>query len=209
MQLALAAIAGAVYLGMSYLASATEHPPLAAVFMGIVPLGATALISAWYSRLRGLSLSLCATCALTIALNLDNLRDHAAWIFFIQHAGAMTLLGITFGSTLMRNHKDALCSRIASVVLPEQLDAQYFHYTWKVTFVWTIFFAISALISVLLFFAGPIRIWSVFANLLTPILLGAMFIGEYLIRLRVMPDRDHFGIAKTISAYREYSRRPH
>ena len=206
-QLALIAAAGAAYLGMGYLASVSDHPPLVVILIGIAPLGAIALVSAWHSRTRILSLMLFAACALMFILNLENLRNHAAWLYFAQHAGAMFLLGITFGSTLGRTHADALCSRIASFVIVQPLDAGYLHYTWKVTLAWTIFFAISAILSVLLFFFGPIEAWSVFANLLTPPLLGAMFAGEYLIRLRVMPDRAHFSITETIHAYREYSRR--
>jgi uncharacterized membrane protein len=164
-------------------------------------------VAAWQSRLRIASLTLCAAYAIAIILNLDNLRNHAAWLYFVQHAGAMTLLGATFGSTLGGRHADALCSRIASFVNPTPLDADYLHYTWNVTFAWTAFFILNALVSVSLFFFGPIESWSFFANLLTPALLGAMFAGEYLIRRRVMPDRAHFSIAATIHAYREYSRR--
>lgn len=207
LHLALIATAGSVYLGLGYFTAAAVRPPLVAIFLGIVPLGAVALVAAWHSRLRMLSLILCAACAIAVVLNLDNLRNHAAWLYFVQHAGAMILLGATFGSTLGCGHAGALCSRIASFVHSAPLDADYLHYTWKVTFAWTAFFVLSALVSVLLFFFGPIEAWSLFANLLTPALLGAMFAGEYLIRLRVMPDRAHFSIAATIHAYREYSRR--
>jgi len=206
-QLTLMAAGGAVYLCMGYLAAVSDHPPLITILLGIIPLGAVVFVSAWHSRARTLSLLMCAACALTFMLNLDNLRNHAAWLYFVQHAGAMTLLCITFGTTLGRDHADALCSRIASFIHREPMDVDYIHYTWKVTLAWTIFFAISALVSVLLFFFGPIEAWSVFANLLTPILLGVMFAGEYIIRLRVMPDRAHFSIPETIVAYREYSRR--
>lgn len=206
-KLLLALAAGAAYLGMCHLAATADHPPLAAIFLSIAPLGIIALVSAWHSRLRVWALSLFVICALALALNLDKLQNHAAWFYFAQHAGAMILLGIMFGSTLGKEHADALCSRIASFVLPYTLDAAYLEYTWRVTLAWAIFFALSALTSILLFFFGPIEIWSVFANLLTPLLLGAMFVGEYLIRLRAIPNRPHVNITETINAYREYSRR--
>jgi uncharacterized membrane protein len=50
-------------------------------------------------------------------------------------------------------------------------------------------------------------VWSYFANLLTPILVGLMFVVEYLVRVRVLPDRAHFSIAQTIQAYRTYEQR--
>lgn len=207
LRLSAIAVVGAVYLGLSYFAAASDHPPFVVIFVGLVPLCTAALVAAWHSRARALLLSLCAACAVAVVLNLENLRDHAAWLYFVQHVGAMTLLGITFGSTLGSGHADALCSRIASFILPAPMEADYLHFTWKVTLAWTVFFAVDALISVLLFCFGPIEVWSFFANLLTPPLLGCMFVGEYLIRLRVLPNRAHFSIAQTIHAYREYSRR--
>lgn len=207
LRLGLIATAGALYLGLSHLAASSEHPPIVALIVGLLPLGAVALVAAWNSRAPTLALLLFAACALAIAINLDNLRSHAAWLYFVQHAGAMILLTITFGSTLGRGHQDALCSRIAGFVIPGQLDADYLRYTWKVTVAWTVYFAASAILSVLLFVFGPVEVWSFFANVLTPVLLGVMFGGEYLIRLRTMPGRSHFSISQTIQAYREYSRR--
>jgi uncharacterized membrane protein len=201
------AAAGVVYLGMGYLASISEHPPLVTIILGIIPLCAVSLASAWHSRARILSLLLFAACAASFVLNLENLRNHVAWLYFVQHAGAMVLLCFTFGITLKGRHADALCSRIAGFM--QAVDAEYLHYTWKVTLAWTIYFAVSASASVLLFAFAPLEVWSVFANLLTPVLVGAMFVAEYLIRLKVMPGREHFSIAKTISAYREYSQRQH
>lgn len=201
----LATAAGALYLGIGYVATTADHPPAAAVLIGLAPFGAAALAAAWNAKARWPLLLVCAVFVLAIVMNLDKLRNHVAWLYFIQHAGAMTLLGITFGSTLSRGHAAALCSRIASFIVPEQLDADYLLYTWKVTLAWTIYFAISATASVLLFFLGPIEAWSVFANLLTPVSLGAMFVVEYLIRLRLMPDAPRVSISATIQAYREFA----
>ena len=203
----LLALAGAIYLGIGHIVVTMSNPPLVTVLIGLAPLGAAALATAWNARARMLLMPLYAVCALVIAMNLDQLRDHAAWLYFIQHAGAMTLLGLTFGSTLGNSHAAALCSRIASFIIPESLDADYLYYTWKVTLAWTIYFAISAVFSGLLFFFAPIEAWSVFANLLTPILLVIMFVGEYLIRLRVLPDSPRLSVTAAIQAYREYAQR--
>lgn len=210
-QLTLFAVVGAAYIGLSHIVATSEHPPLAGILLGLVPMGAVALATAWHSKMRYLSLFLCLAGILTLVLNVEYLRDHAAWMYFIQHAGAMILLGITFGSTLRLGDENALCSRVTSFILVKPMDANYLHYTWKVTVCWTVFFAVSAATSILLFFFGSIEVWSFFANLLTPLLLGVMFAGEYLIRVRVLPDRAHFSVVETIRAYREYSNRqnPH
>ncbi|MDH4284337.1 MAG: hypothetical protein OEV35_03375 [Gallionellaceae bacterium] len=198
---------GALYLGIGYAATISSHPPMAAVLVGLAPFGAAAVAASWKAKARWPLLLLCAACMVAIAMNLSYLRNHIAWLYFIQHVGAMIFLGITFGSTLGRGHHAALCSRIASFIIPEPLDAAYFHYTWKVTFAWTIYFAASAAISILLFFLAPIEAWSFFANVLTPVFLGAMFVVEYLVRQRLMPGAPSISIIATIQAYRGFDHR--
>jgi uncharacterized membrane protein len=203
--LALLAVVGAAYLGLSYAITVAEHPTLAMLVFSIAPLAAMALASAWHARARGLALGLCAIATAAVLLNLDWLRAHTAWLYFLQHFGAMALLGLNFGRTLGQGDANALCSRITTLILRTEVDPKYMHYTWKVTLAWTVYFACSALLSVLLFFGAPIEAWSVFANVLTPLLIGAMFMVEYLIRVRTMPQRVHFSIAETIRAYRKHA----
>lgn len=206
LRLSLLTAAGSTYAYFGYLTTTSAHPPLLSLIIGIVPLAVLAIVTAWQSALRWPALALCAVVCVAVFIKLDFLRSHLAWLYFIQHAGAMTILGIMFGSTLGSEPKDALCSRIACFVLRAKADANYLRYTWYVTLAWTVFFAACAVLSVVLFAFGPIKTWSLYANVLTPILLGAMFVGEYLIRLRALPDQKHFSIAATIRAYREYSR---
>ncbi len=200
-------LAGAAYLGIGYVVTTMPHPPLISVLIGLAPLGAATLVAIWKMQARMVVVPLYAACALAIAMNLNQLRDHVAWLYFIQHAGAMTLLGLTFGSTLGNNHAGALCSRIASFIIAEPLNAVYLRYTWKVTLAWSIYFAASAVLSVLLFFLAPIQMWSVFANLLTPVSLIIMFVGEYLIRQQALPDGPRLGVTNTIEAYQKYTQR--
>lgn len=201
------AVVGAAYLAFSHLLTIDEHPSLLMLALGIAPLTVIALLAAWHTRMRWLALTLLAVLALGVLLYLDELRNHINWLYFIQHAGAMILLAITFGSTLGRGEAEALCSRVTRLMLPGPADLDYMRYTWKVTLIWTTFFVTSAVVSVVLFFFGPIAVWSYFANLLTPVIVGLMFVIEYLVRIRVLPNRAHFNIAQTIKAYRSYEQR--
>ena len=137
-------------------------------------------------------------------VSMDALRTHVAWVYFVQHLGAMTALGLMFGNTLRGTHAQALCSQIAALLLPQDMDATYLRYTWWVTAAWTAFFALNALISVGLFVAAPISWWSLFANILTPVLTGVMFAAEFLMRQVALPNRAHISIASTIAAYRRF-----
>jgi uncharacterized membrane protein len=202
----LVAAACVVYLALGYVAAAWEHPPLLSTIVALAPMLAAVVAVAWNSRARVAMVSLCVAALIALALDFELLREHVAWIYFIQHAGTMAALGVMFGRTL-RNAESALCSRIACSVLASPPDAVYLGYTWKVTLAWTVYFFASAVLSTLLFFLGPLDLWSLFAVVLTPVLIGAMFVGEYLVRLRALPDRPHFSVRDTIQAYRDYSRR--
>jgi uncharacterized membrane protein len=200
------ALLGGAYLWLGHQASISNDPPLISLLIGLAPLGTSAVVLVWHSRSIWLQ-SLCAACLLAIVLNLDFLRSNTAWVYFIQHIGMHTMLGIMFGRTLGQGDEAALCSRLSSMVYAPPLDAETFRYARNVTVVWTVYFAGAALTSTLLFFFAPLPIWSVFANLLTPVLIGAIFVVESITRIRALPRRKHVSIAQSIRAYREYSER--
>lgn len=198
---------GAAYLWLGYAASASSDPPLAGIIVGLAPLAFTAILLAWQSRdlwLQGLCLAVVAA----LVFNLDFLRIHTAWVYFIQHAGMHGMLGIMFGRTLFGRHEEALCSRVAAVVLRDKTDEAFFRYTWNLTTVWTVYFTVTTVTSAALFAAAPLQIWSVFANLLTPVFVAAIFGVEFIVRICVLPRNQRASIAHTVNAYREYAQRP-
>ncbi len=199
------ALAAGGYFTLSYLAAAAVPTPATTLF-GLLPFAAAAVVIAWNSRMRLPAIAGVAAAAALVLASFDFLRQHAAWLYFIQHAGTMSALAISFGATLGAGPARALCSRIALALQPGHCDATLLRYTWKVTLAWTVFFVLSAIASALLFAFAPIEAWSAFANVATPFLLGAMFTGEYLIRLRLLPDQHHFSIAGIIQTYREQAR---
>lgn len=201
------AVVGVAYLAFSHLLTIDDRPSLLMLALGVAPMTVIALLAAWHSRMRWLALAMFAVLAFAVLMYFEELRNQVNWLYFMQHAGTMFLLAITFGSTLGRGDADALCSQVTRLMLPGPVDPIYMRYTWKVTLIWTAYFIASGAISVGLFFYGPIVVWSYFANLLTPVIVGLMFVIEYLVRVRVLPDRTHFSIAQTIKAYRSYE--PH
>lgn len=206
LRLAVLGIGGAIYLALGYLASSSNHPPLLAVLVTALPTVVGLIVVCWHTPLRLPVIVLCVGALAIFAQRVDFLLSHAAWLYFCQHIGAMTALGIMFGSTL-RTHEGALCSRVAKFGISAPLDEHYFHYTWKVTLAWTIYFVASAIISIGLFFWGSLEQWSLFAVVLMPISLAIMFGCEYLIRLRALSGHPHFSIAQTIESYQKYVQR--
>ena len=128
---------------------------------------------------------------------------HFEWAYLAEHAGSLTLLGVMFGSTL-RAGEVPLITRIAAMV-HDAMPAPVLRYTRGVTWAWTLFFAAMASTSLMLFAAAPLRLWALFASALTPLLVVAMFVGEYLVRRRVLRGERHAHLLDSIRAYLRYT----
>lgn len=92
----------------------------------------------------------------------------------------------TFASTL-RSGREALITVMARRLhgeIPEELR----RYTRRVTYAWSIFFAMQLALSVTLFFAAPLVVWSFFVNVLDLPLVAAMFAAEYLCRIHCLEN---------------------
>ena len=125
---------------------------------------------------------------------------HYNWIFLLQHAGMYALLCLAFGRTL-QGGQTPMISRFARIV-HGTLSPALVGYTRSVTVAWTCYFGGIAALSLLLFWLAPVRVWSVFANLLGAPLLVLMFAGEYAVRWLVLPAADRAGPIEAIRAYR-------
>ena len=66
-----------------------------------------------------------------------------------------------------------------------------------------LFFVGMVTVSALLFAFAPMTAWSLFANLLTLPLVGAMFVAEGAVRRLKLPPEERLGILATIAAYRQ------
>lgn len=196
----IALLAGA-YFAFAHLSTAAAQPTLAGALVAIGPVLAIAAVLAWKSprRAAGLALILAAIGLLWAAR--DFVEQHFSWVYFVQHAGTNALLAVVFGRTL-RGGETPLCTRLAEFVHRPAVPPVVVRYTRSVTLAWTLFFTVSAVLSTTLFTFAPVDIWSFYANLLGMPLVGAMFVGEYLVRCRVLPREHRPSLMETVRAYR-------
>lgn len=167
--------------------------PLLAIYFGV------AAMIAWRSRQRYSWMLLCAALAALAWQHLDAIGDHAAWLYFAQHAGGNVILGLVFGTTLVEG-RVALCTRIAALA-HDPMEPRLVRYTRQVTLAWTLFFAVNACVSAVLFAFGPLVVWSVFANILDLPLVALMFAAEHAVRRRVLPNMQHASILEGVRRY--------
>lgn len=186
------------YAVLAHVSNATPGNESLGAILAIAPLWLAAVILAWRSGWRRLGLLACALAALLAYARWDDIRHHFALLYLIQQSGAYGLLGISFGRSLGQA-RVPLCTRFATLVHGSLSDAAT-RYTRRVTVAWTVFFAVMSSALLIIYMAAPLAVWSVFANFCTAPLVALMFIGEYLVRHRVLPDMQHASIFETIRA---------
>jgi uncharacterized membrane protein len=182
----------------AHLAIVEDVGPVGAL-LSLIPLAVLALWVARRARRRAPVLLALAVLPAALWLEWGALERGFPNLFFIEHAGAMLVLAIVFGRTLA-GQRDSLCTRFARM-LHSTLPPEVERYTRKVTGAWTIFFAVLFLLSCALYLGGFLAAWSLLANILTPILIGAMFVLEYAVRHRVLPGWERVGVLGGIRAF--------
>lgn len=104
----------------------------------------------------------------------------------IPQAAGCLLVAAMFGGSLLPG-REAVLVRVARLVHGE-ISPAHADYARRVTWAWFLFLCTLAGVSILLFFAAPLALWSLFANLLTLPLLASMLCAEYAYRALRRPD---------------------
>jgi uncharacterized membrane protein len=145
-----------------------------------------------------------AAAALLLIRYWPALERNFSVVYLLQEGGLYSLLAASFGQSLF-GHRVALCTRLADT-LHGPLNAQEVLYTRRVTAAWALFFLLIAAATGGFFLFAPLRVWSLFANFCVLPLIGLMFVAEYAVRRRVLPQVARPGI---LAAVRVYFADPH
>jgi uncharacterized membrane protein len=198
LQCAAAALIVAAYAGLSHYCNSVTgaHDLGAALALG--PLTGVALLLAWRGPPRVAVLLTAGLGGLVYGL-WPLLTQNYPLFCLVQESGVYCLLGVTFSRSLLPNQV-ALCTRLADKV-HGPLSPHEVRYTRRVTAAWAVFFFSIAAVSILLYLLAPLRIWSLYINFCVLPLVGAMFVAEYLVRRRVLPQNRRAGLLATVRVY--------
>ncbi|UCV18982.1 COG4648 family protein [Ferribacterium limneticum] len=191
----------AIWAFLAHTGSAGEGSGDLSVLLGVAPIGAALGLLLWRSSHVLLTGAGILAMLGGLAWYWPTLRENIALLFFIQHLGTNLALGALFGRSLLGDG-EALITQLARAVHEANLSELKRRYTRQATLAWTLFFLGNALISAVLWLLAPHTVWSIYANLLSAPLLGAMFIGEHIWRLKALPPDERPSIAQVVSAYR-------
>jgi uncharacterized membrane protein len=197
-----AALAVAVSIAFALLAHFAVIDGLTPTVGALLSLLPVAILGLWATRrARHRELVLVGAGAAAIALwfGWGTLERNFPSLFFIEHAGSNLVLAIVFGRTLAGS-REPLCTRFARL-LHGTLPPEVMRYTRQVTVAWTVFFGTLFTLSSILYLGGFLTAWSLLANIASPILVGLMFVVEYAVRHRVLPEWERVGILGSIRAF--------
>jgi uncharacterized membrane protein len=86
-----------------------------------------------------------------------------------------------FGHTLLKDNSPSLIERIVLLQFPDS-PATLSHYCWQLTLVWTVFFAVNALVCTVLAVWGSGFWWALYNGVVIYVIMGVLVIGEYVYR---------------------------
>ena len=197
--IALAVLLSAGFALLAHFAIIDKLTPTVGALLSLVPVTALALWAVRRSRHRAAAFVAILAFGALLWMGWGTLQRHFPDLFFVEHAGANLALAFVFGRTLFGG-REALCTRFARL-LHGTLPVEVERYSRRVTAAWTIFFATLFALSCTLYFGGFLAAWSVLANILSPILTVAVFMVEYAIRHRVLPQWERVGLLGGIRAF--------
>jgi uncharacterized membrane protein len=194
------ALAGAAYVAATHWVM-TRAP--ASAWNAVVVVGPMLAFASLYAARRGMRLIGAVGAVATAALVAQAWRGGGlapGTLYLAQHVGIHLLLAFVFGSTLQAG-REPLITALARRVHGGTLTAPMAAYSRKVTAAWTLYFIAMAAVSIALYAFGPFDAWAVFANLLTPLAMALLFVGEFALRYRLHPEFERATLSQALRAY--------
>ncbi|MFV0679413.1 MAG: hypothetical protein ACK5NW_03825 [Ottowia sp.] len=183
-------------LGAQWLMLHLPHSLLTVCFvLGPVVLGAALALRAAGHR-AAVALLAVGAVAWLVWLGTQGPHD-MAWLYVTEYVGIYGFMAIWFWHSL---RSTPLITRVARTV--HALTPAMECYTVKLTRAWALYFAGMALLSVALFVWLPFGGWALYANIGSPLALGAFFVGEHVLRYRWHPEFDRASIWASARAWR-------
>ena len=182
-----------------FVAAAPPTAHLGIVAFAVSPLIAAVALVGWQTRWRISALALCAASCVALWFHSEVIGRNLGLVYFIQTTCTNAALALFFGRSLFGG-REPLCTHFARMVRGE-LEPRVEHYTRQVTAAWTVFFVATMIVSIALWVLAPVAVWSAFANLMAMPLVALMFVVEYAIRIRRLPDLTHTPVIESLRAY--------
>ncbi len=199
LQLAAIIAFAVAYAGLSHYGNSAAKTHDLGVSLALGPVLTVGLLLLWRGTHLWVALLGAAAAAVLLRHYWPVLEKNFSMVYLLQEGGFYSLMAASFGVSLM-GRRVALCTQLADRV-HGPLTAQEVLYTRRVTAAWALFFMLITAATVILFVFAPLRIWSLFANFCVLPLIGLMFVAEYAVRRRALPQVPRRGILAAVRVY--------
>ncbi len=199
LQLAAIVLAAVVYAGLSHYNNSAAKTHDLGVALALGPVFGVGLLLIWRWGRPWAAILAAAAAAALAHLYWPAMEKNFSLVYLLQEAGFYSLMAASFGQSLRAQHV-AVCTRLADR-LHGPLTPLEVIYTRRVTAAWVWFFVSVTAATGLFFCFAPLRVWSLFANFGVPPLIGLMFVVEYAVRRRVVPQAQRRGMLAAVRVY--------
>jgi uncharacterized membrane protein len=118
------------------------------------------------------------------------------WGDLVQQCGVYGLIAASFARSLFAG-RIPICTQLASTMHGTLTPAEI-AYTRRATVAWVVFYVLTTVAILVLFFATPLRVWSLFVNFGVFGLMIVMGIADHALRRRMLPRHPAGGILTII-----------
>jgi uncharacterized membrane protein len=199
LQLAAVLVLLVVYSGLSHYSNSHPQTRDFGTALALVPMLGLGFLLVWRWSGALTAILTAAATALLLRHFWPQLTQNFSIVYLIQQCGFYAIMTFSFATSL-RQGRVPLCTQLANK-LHGPLTALELNYTRRVTWAWTIFFLLNLVASWALFDFAPLPIWSLFVNFLSLPLILLMFVAEYAVRRRVLPQVHPSGLMATLRVY--------
>jgi uncharacterized membrane protein len=199
LQLAAVVVFLVAYAGLSHYSNSVAKTHDLGLGLALGPVLAVGLLLLWRWTHLWVALLGAAAAAVLLRHYWPVLERNFSVVYLLQEGGFYSLMAASFGVSLL-GRRVALCTQLADKV-HGPLTPQEVRYTRRVTAAWALFFILITGATFGLFFFAPLRIWSLFANFCVLPLIGLMFVAEYAVRRRALPQVPRRGILAAVRVY--------
>lgn len=122
-------------------------------------------------------------------------------VYFLPPIAVNYFIGMIFLKSLMKNSTPVIEKYM--LLLEGEIDAAERKYARWFTTLWAVVLLSLAIETAVLALFYSHETWSLFANFINYFILGLMFLVEYLIRLRMFPQKQHKSFIQFINSLRK------
>ena len=198
LQIAAACALLAAYSGLSHFCNTHGRQRMGAA-LALTPPLVLGLSLLWRSVRPWIAGPLTVALALLLYDGWGQLEKKFSMVYLMQECGMYSLLAFGFGRSLSPGNL-ALCTRLADR-LHGPLTPREVRYTRQVTVAWAVFFGTLTLTILGLYAFASLSIWSLFVNFIALPLVGLMFVAEYAVRRRALPQTERRGILASVRVF--------